>query len=134
MDLYLNIVLFWAFGLSFSIGVGYIVIPYILDYLRNAIFNEYHEVAIPYYPFLNPLMGVVERLFFTIIVACEISGTAVAMVSWILVKMVTNWHKITDESDNKVIKRGLSLVSLIGGMISMLFALLGGLIIRGGIK
>ena len=122
-----------TFGLAISLGLGSILTPKFLDWLRqnllSAIDAEYHVES---FGALDWLVGVIERLFFTIIVGFDVSGAAVAMVSWILVKMATNWHRIIESGDNR--QRGLALCSMMGSMVSLFFALVGGLIIRAGMK
>ncbi|HKO42994.1 MAG TPA: hypothetical protein VJU84_06885 [Pyrinomonadaceae bacterium] len=75
------------------------------------------------------LIGTIERLFFTFIVAFEISATAVAMIAWLTTKMVTGWNR---PGAANVTSEG-ALTALLGGLISMFFALIGGLICAGKI-
>jgi len=72
------------------------------------------------------LTGVVERLFFTLFLTIDIPGTAVAMILWLTVKMATNynWPGIGNGPED----RSYSFKGLLSGFISMLFALIGGLI------
>ena len=84
-------------------------------------------------PYIRPcVLGTIERLFFTIVVAFNVSGTATAMIGWIAVKMATDWQIIVkDDKDNrKSWKRQLAMSGLLGSMISLFFALIGGLVLR----
>ena len=74
--------------------------------------------------------GLLERLLFTFLVAFDISGTAIAMIVWLATKMTINWDKISHPKDNPEI-RSLTLSALLAGLVSMFFALVGGLVCRG---
>ena len=62
------------------------------------------------------LTGLTERLFFTIVVAFDISGTATAMMGWLGAKMATNWNRTPQPDPAGAIS------ALVTGLISMLFA------------
>ena len=106
-----NIIFRFIIGFSISLGLGTWLTPIFLNQIREDLFKK-----------LNDL----ERGFFTIIVAFNVSGAAIAMISWIIVKMATNWHIIA--RSEKPLDRGVALSSLLGSMISMSFALIGGLV------
>jgi hypothetical protein len=63
-------------------------------------------------------------------VALEVQGTAPAMMGWLALKLATNWNRKDMESDPKA--RPFAFTALLSGLVSMLFAALGGLICRGG--
>lgn len=74
------------------------------------------------------LTGFIEQLFFTIVVAFNVQGAAIAMIAWATVKMATGWNwQPKDEN------RLLAFTGLLGTIVSLLFAMLGGLICRGEI-
>lgn len=75
--------------------------------------------------------GHYRTLFFTILVAFDVSGTATAMIGWVTVKMLTDWHRIL-KPDAELGVRSSAFASLLGNMISLIFALIGGLICRLG--
>ncbi len=77
------------------------------------------------------LTGVIERLFFTVVVAYNLTGAAIGMIGWLTLKMVTHWNRPTPESDRTRIVNAFA--ALLAGIISMLFAIVGGLMIRGEI-
>jgi len=114
----------WGLGLAFALGAGHITRIFKAELQKKCNIKEppksllgpVEEKFIPGW-----LTGLIERLFFTILVASNISGTGTAMVGWITVKMFQKWH---GEHKN------YSLLRLLSGMVSMLFALIGGLLIR----
>lgn len=74
------------------------------------------------------LTGLVERLFFTLIIAFDVSGAAIAMIGWIALKLVPNWELYVKHG---AANKPLVWSSLLGSLCSMFFALIGGLICRG---
>lgn len=74
------------------------------------------------------LVGIIERLFFAIAVAFNLSGIIIGMIGWITVKMVSNWNR--PELGNHPTG---AFTALLGNMVSMLFAMVGGLICAGRI-
>jgi hypothetical protein len=74
------------------------------------------------------LTGVVERLFFTFLVAFDQAGAPTAMVAWLAVKLATNWNHPAWKENPDV--RTFAFSALLGGLVSMLFAFLGGLVCR----
>lgn len=72
------------------------------------------------------LVGLVERFFFTVAVAYNLSGVIIGMIGWITVKMATNWNR--EGLDNHP---SMALSGLLGGLMSMIFSLLGGLVWKG---
>ena len=76
------------------------------------------------------LTGVIERLFFTCVIAFKLSGVAIAMIGWITLKMVTNWNRPSTDKDQKTTG---AFSALLAGLVSMLFAIIGGLIVNGNL-
>ena len=74
------------------------------------------------------LTGLVERLFFSILVAVQLPGVAPAMIAWIALKMASNWNRDNEDPNGRFHR----FAALLTGIISMLFALWGGLIIASG--
>lgn len=72
--------------------------------------------------------GLIERLFFTLAVAFDVSGSATAMMAWIAIKMAAHWNLL-----GKPDAPGALSIAL-GGLVSMFFALTGGAICRGLIR
>ncbi len=75
----------------------------------------------------NFLTGIIERIFFTLLVASGTTGTGIAMIGWITVKMVHT--KLVDSDSEEASPRRLKYVALLSSMVSLTFALLGGLIV-----
>ena len=78
------------------------------------------------------LIGTVERTFFTLAVAYDLSGAAVGMIAWITVKMVSNWNRPDRKapSDDPEITVQLSMAALLASLVSLTFATIGGLLWR----
>ena len=85
--------------------------------------------------FSTAFVGLIERLFFTIAIGANIPGTIVAMTVWIGLKMGANWllaRKDNESTDKRLERIGFASTALIGGLFSMTFALVGGLICQLG--
>jgi len=139
METIIRFLVWCGLGLAISIRLGAVLTPYILLMIRRNIVEKAKErgevIDKLYFENLGLpdwLVGTVERLFFTILVAFDISGTATAMIGWVTIKMLTDWHRIL-KPDAGVGLRSLAFSALLGNMISLFFALIGGLICRLGI-
>ena len=75
------------------------------------------------------LTGFVERSFFTTIIGLGINGVAPAIIAWLALKMLTNWNSKVWEEDPKA--KAFAFTALLAGLVSMFFAVLGGLIWEG---
>jgi len=76
------------------------------------------------------LVGVFERTFFTILIAYKVPAVGAGLILWITVKMVVGWSRYTiDTFDSRV----RAFNALMMNLTSLLFAVLGGLIINGEI-
>ena len=124
----------WLIGLVIvSLSIGQAVSFYSIKWVRESKWVNFidpdkdRKDRIPGW-----FVGSLERLFFTILVAFDISGTAVAMMLWIALKMTRNLDllKTGEKKEDDSGRRMFVFSGLLGSMISMLFALIGGLIIR----
>ena len=120
-----------------------IVSPFIIknfrDWLRSnskipdKILKEMHD-PLKRSEFLSYVAGIVERLFFITIVVFDVSGAAGAMITWVVVKMATNWHVIakgaSSNDEDAFAYRRLAFCSLHSSLFSMLLAVVGGLVIK----
>lgn len=79
---------------------------------------------------LQAVVGLMERIFFTVFVVIDINSVLIGMIAWIALKMATNWGRLIDTSHKS---KGLALCALMGSIFSLLFALIGGLYIRYGL-
>ena len=70
----------------------------------------------------------VERTFFTVAVATELSGVTTAMIAWLALKFATNWNFAGMGAPAAT--RGFAFSALLAGLVSMLFATIGGLVAR----
>ncbi|MGH8737561.1 MAG: hypothetical protein ACREVC_09410 [Burkholderiales bacterium] len=123
----MELVIRWLLGMFISLAVGLLTGP-ILECVRRKYNIETELRTADRFPAW--MLGLIERLFFTIAIAFQISSTIVAMIAWITVKMVSNWNRSTAQKGPDV--SGVAMTALLGGILSMLFALIGGLIIRYG--
>lgn len=98
---------------------------------EREIFEEYYEqyhVQMPGW-----LVGLIERLVFTLAVAVVGMTVITAIMGWIGIKMVTGWSRAgKPEFDNMVFRiwKDRAFSSLYGNLISMSFAVSGGIICR----
>src|SRR5579862_495308 len=81
--------------------------------------------------------GTIERVFFTTLVALDVAGYPIAMIVWLAAKMAATWTgRGTPRSDSEEeVKRAndyrsSSSITLLNGLVSMTFALIGGLIMQ----
>lgn len=131
----------WFFGLGiFALGLGWLYTCLFLKGIRSYIETKamrrneteiYNEIM-PSLDVPSWLIGLTERTFFVFLVAFELSAVAVAMIGWLTVKMLYNWNILSDGKKNITV-RSLAFSALLANLISMLFALIGGLICRGSI-
>jgi len=131
-------ILWWLFGFLVSVGFGAMAIQAGLSCLRQWITQKAKDENIPipeaylrelYIP--GWLIGIIERVTFTFLVAFDVSGTAAAMFAWVALKMATDWNRLTADVES-IGARSLGLSTLVGDIVSLLFALVGGLICRQG--
>lgn len=71
------------------------------------------------------VVGTIERFFFMVAVAFSVTGAILGMMGWITLKTATNQNWIEAKKDEKFGTR--AMCSLLSSMVSMLFALFGGL-------
>jgi hypothetical protein len=122
----LEILLRWTAGFLVSLAIGGLVTGWFLGRLRS-----YLNIAKPAGRDVpNWLIGLSERLFFTVLIAFDISGTAIAMIAWITVKVIPNWELYVKHGTSN---KPLVWSSLLASLCSLFFALIGGLICRGDI-
>lgn len=137
--------IWWSAGLVISLLIGGLATPKLLDCLRGKIKERAQEIdkiceddykkffGLEYFsPWIT---GTIERLFFTILVGFNVSGTATAMIGWISVKMGVDWLLVLKgEGKAQAWQRQLAFSALLGSVISLIFALIGGLIFSKGVN
>ena len=115
----------WVIGLALALVLGHFVTDLFVDLITKIHFHRYPYDKLKYSEkkdeFMAALTGTIERFFFVLLIAFNVNATAPAMVGWIAIKMTPNWA---------ILKRGKSFafISLFGNVVSMTFALLGGLV------
>lgn len=120
----------WITGITFSLVIGHMVTWLFLQGLRHALrLGEKPLLAnggkrVPAW-----LTGVTERLFFTVLIGVNVTGAPAAMVGWLALKLATNWNH--PDWKDKADARTFALSALLAGLVSMIFALIGGLICAG---
>ena len=116
----------WILGLTVSLGIGWYATEMFLTWLRTRyrVKKPRGDKTVP--PWLT---GLVERLFFTVAIGFNLPGAATAMIAWIAVKMASHWAR--PNSRHGPDSRSLVFSALLAGLVSMFFALIGGLIARG---
>jgi len=145
----------WVIGSVVSLIIGQFVTRTFVDRVRSH-FKISEQWIATNFDFGLPnlpcyLTGTLERVFFTILIAFDVSGVSTGMMTWLLIKVVSNWNLIypqnrgsikghdsdEDQSDKdqryKAQLRRFAYSGLLGTLMSMLFALIGGLICRGAI-
>jgi hypothetical protein len=145
--------MYWIFGLFVSLFVGHVLTAFSLVHLRKYLEqreDEWNEFAkdqkflfyfgIDFYPPIDPserqvpplIAGSAERLFFTLIVAFNVSGAAVAMVGWITLKLLASRpYREKRAEEEGAPPLAFEFAGLLGNLLSMFFALIGGLICGG---
>ncbi len=117
----------WAFGLIFSVGVGHLFLKHGLPWLRCRVTGEPKLGDDP--GISASWWGFLERPFFTIATAFSIAVAVPSMLAWIGLKMTVIWGHEKKTLERKWLP--FPSTSLYGNFVSMLFALIGGLICNG---
>jgi hypothetical protein len=137
-----RVVLLWILGSVVALVLGHVWTVTALRLIRNYVYvqtlKRQEQIGAIYIDSLalpGWTVGTIERVFFGALVAFDIPATAAGMVTWILIKMATDWHRILgsgqQNKDPMYGPRSLAFGSLLGSMISLLFALIGGMVCRG---
>lgn len=128
-----HVLISWVAGLVFSLGLGHWVAKSFLDWLRYTKLKLRRQKPGRLKSVPPELTGFLERLFFTVLVGLNVQGAPIAMMAWLALKMATNWNRPIDNRSGRSQLRPLpwAFSGLLGGLVSILFALLGGLICRG---
>src|SRR6266849_969211 len=121
----------WTIGLLFSLVIGNIVTWLFLKCLRCWMGAPEPKPRLTAGSKGVPswLTGMVERGFFTPLIALDVSGVSTAMIGWLAVKLATNWNH--PDWKEKRDTRTYAFSALLGGLVSMLFAFVGGLVCAG---
>lgn len=132
----IDLVLRWQAGLFVSIVGGLCAAGGFVSFWQNAIKQAAKQRGEEFDPseyftdFPRRYGGIIERTIFTVWTAFGGVGVFPAMITWIIVKSLTNWQVWTKDRNTKTL-RSLFAVGVYGSLISLFFAYLGGLVCRG---
>jgi hypothetical protein len=118
----------WAVGLFFAVIVGGLVIELFFFILERCWLGPTPKAKNHIPAFIT---GMVERLFFTVLVGGSSNPVAVPalMFTWIAAKLAANWKHPKFPPHPKA--RAFTMRALLAGLLSMMFALIGGWFISG---
>lgn len=117
----------WVTGLFVSLVIGSIVTRLFLHIVRKRIgYVKPNYALVPYW-----VLGLVEGVFFTVAVAFNLPGVVIAMIAWMVAKMAAHWGSAESEVQPNI--AAVRFSALLGSMISLFFAMIGGLICSGRI-
>lgn len=123
----MSTVTLWVTGLAIALIVGQLITWIFLKLLRTWMGTpdkSPQALAKRVPPWLT---GTIERLFFTVLVGANVDGFPTAMMAWLALKLASNWnHKDVEGHPDA---RAFAISALLAGIVSMLCALVGGLII-----
>lgn len=77
----------------------------------------------------SALIGIVERICFTLLVALEVPSVGAALAGWIVVKMATGWQRSSPGRYSQM----LAFAGLTCTLVSLTVAVVGGLLANGKI-
>jgi len=148
-----EIVIRWIVGLYFSLFLGGMVAgAFILfirkRYIKKASVDDSVQKDFESFfakPGLEVEIGYIERLFFTICVAFNLSGVVIGIIGWVTLKMFYIWYpafetlnKLNDSEQVRKDKIRLysefAMSSVLGSIVSIIFALIAGLFCRYGLN
>jgi len=125
----MDVVVQWIVGLLVvSLLIGHVVTRAFVTFLKGLINTpdpalKLEAVNIP--PLLRKTMvGLVERTFFTIVIAAGLTGTAVAMIAWTAIKGSLYWSHYQKHPEHV-------LTAMLGSLVSLLWAVIGAFICNG---
>lgn len=125
----------WTYGFLVSLLLGTIVSTIFIKLIRH--FKDLKNIEKDKLDSKHRIggffIGIIERIFFTVCTAFNLSGLVIGIIGWLTIKMASN-HNLLNGQERTSESRNLALSALLGGLISMLFAILGGLIARESIK
>ena len=84
-----------------------------------------------------PIVGTFERLLAFFLVFLNVEGTYAILIAWMAAKLAFNWRPLSSSSDDLEVEadreiRAGTLVALMGGIVSLTFGILGGVVARWG--
>jgi hypothetical protein len=123
----------WILGLTVSLLIGHIISYLVVKHLRVKINRWVDDEGLRYTRFTS-LLGILERLLYTI---CIVFDVKFLIGVWLAIKMAGRWAprdslwgEYSREDDLAQRARGAIAVLLIGNLLSLLFGIAGGVIIK----
>ena len=101
----MEISLYWVISLGFSLIAGHYGTNEFVKRVRSHYeiskkwIEENFDFKLPTLP--QAATGMLERLFFTILIAYNVSGVATAMMTYLLVKAVSHWNLLLSDKEEK---------------------------------
>jgi hypothetical protein len=121
----------WIWGLAISLLGGGVFTWAFLGVTRKTLRlgakHTSNQAQVPAW-----LTGIVERTFFTLLVALHVQGVPAAMIGWLAIKLASNWNHPSAPKGSTT--RAHAFLALLAGLISLGFAYFGGLICGGEIR
>jgi len=118
----------WALGLLIGLGLGHLAVAGFFLWVRRWLGPDpRHHSYIPGW-----ITGLIERLFFLILVSMTSAPLLIVplMFTWSAAKIAANWGRNT-ATPFQGQRAAFTIRALLAGLISMLFALFGGMIAGG---
>ena len=129
--------LLFVLGLAVAL-LGHLPVEWFVHWLRHKSDlppREPRKLALPV-----AIIGTFERLLAFFFVYLNVEGTYAILIAWMAAKLALTWHRpIGDSNDERVVEgdqeiRAGILVALMGGIVSLTFGVLGGVIGHGGLQ
>jgi hypothetical protein len=118
----------WVVGLFVAVVLGGIVVPLFLYCVRGVM--GVGDKPKPKIKRVPPwLTGFIERFVFAVLVGLDVPGAPTAMMGWLALKLASNWNR--KDMEDVALARPFSFTALLAGLISMMFAALGGMVASG---
>ena len=119
---------FFLLGLIIYLFIAHVFTGFLLCQIRKSLSISCND---PDYQIIKAwIVGSIERVFFMLCTTFELSGLIIGIIAWITIKSAVNHQQLLKGSKVPPIEiRKAAFSSLLGSLISMLFAIGGGLII-----
>ncbi|MEJ2463957.1 MAG: hypothetical protein P8098_20355 [Candidatus Thiodiazotropha sp.] len=116
----------WLYGLAISLVGGLIVAGFYRFVLEKALRTSKPIQEAKRFP--GWLLGIMERLFFTILIATNATAVVPAMMGWLAIKMAINWSN--SKKDYSEEGKLLAFIGVTTGLVSLALAYIGGVYIK----
>ena len=125
-DVWLHSLSVWGLGFTISCAIGHVAVAKFHRWLthRLGVPRDLGARRTPLW-----LTGFLERVFFTLAVAVNTTGVLPAIIAWLALKLAANWQNRDDIDGDAETKKNYKFSAIVTGLLSMLFAYIGGLVI-----